>query len=102
MIRAELLYIGSRCERPEFVDEKLFNPKEAPLIGCYAIDTINNEYTELSNSNITSIEYSDMCCEINYTFGLPCRHFILERLKKNESSLFPLMILKISNLYCKN
>lgn len=59
----------------------MIDPNEAPLIWCYALETISQEFNALSEGNTTNTEYSNMCYEINYTY---CRHFILKQLKNDE------------------
>lgn len=29
-------------------------------------------------------EYSPDCCTINYSFGLPCRHFLLKHMEERQ------------------
>ena len=88
-IRATRLFSRSICDETLPIDEVILSKEDTINIGNYSLAIVQSEHSNLLNSGVLPIPFSDKCCLIHMMYGLPCHHLLLDRIlaQKPEESV---------------
>lgn len=88
-IRSERLLIQSRTEKRIAVPEDLMAFEDQDRCGVYCLSLLGCEFSDLRETGARDVTSED-CCKNHLMFNIPCKHFLLRRLREDASPLLTL------------